>query len=291
MARRIRDVALALDVVVGPDPRDIRSLPAKGVSWVDALRNATPPKRAAWSPTLGYAEVDDEIRAVCEAACKQLEALGTEVIEIEKVFDSDPGTHVGALVSSFTLRTVEAYLGDDRWKSMDPLVVIAAEMAKLTTSAVDVVRAYDACHLVNAQLQDVLDDFDVLLTPTVCGTTAPSEAMTTAPELLARLGGIETFDTSELPPGLLEEMLGKLMAMGSFNFPMGTVNGQTVLEWTRMTQPFNLTRSPAGTTNAGFTSAGMPVGLQIVGRQHDDVAVLQTIAVLEDELGIPTAPI
>jgi aspartyl-tRNA(Asn)/glutamyl-tRNA(Gln) amidotransferase subunit A len=53
-----------------------------------------------------------------------------------------------------------------------------------------------------------------------------------------------------------------------------------------------MTRSPAGTVCAGFSTSGMPVGLQVVGPQHADVAVLRMLAVLEDALAIDAvAPI
>jgi aspartyl-tRNA(Asn)/glutamyl-tRNA(Gln) amidotransferase subunit A len=52
-----------------------------------------------------------------------------------------------------------------------------------------------------------------------------------------------------------------------------------------------MTRSPAGTVCAGLTSDGMPVGLQVVGPQHADVAVLRLLALLEDALAVDaTAP-
>ncbi len=66
----------------------------------------------------------------------------------------------------------------------------------------------------------------------------------------------------------------------------GTVNGEETPLWVSFTYPFNMTRSPAGTVCAGFTEAGLPVGLQVVGPQHADVAVLRGMAVLEDALAI-----
>src|SRR5665811_2587706 len=48
----------ALDVAVGPDPTDLRSLPRPEASWTSALHDPEPPARVAWSPTLGYADVD-----------------------------------------------------------------------------------------------------------------------------------------------------------------------------------------------------------------------------------------
>jgi aspartyl-tRNA(Asn)/glutamyl-tRNA(Gln) amidotransferase subunit A len=53
------------------------------------------------------------------------------------------------------------------------------------------------------------------------------------------------------------------------------------LGWTPFTYPFNLTGQPAATVPAGFTSAGLPVGLQIVGRFHDDTTVLQASKAFE----------
>ena len=52
-----------------------------------------------------------------------------------------------------------------------------------------------------------------------------------------------------------------------------------------MTYPFNMTRSPAATVCVGLTSAGLPVGLQLVGPQHADLVVLRSAAALEAALG------
>ncbi len=45
--------------------------------------------------------------------------------------------------------------------------------------------------------------------------------------------------------------------------------------WTAFTYPFNLTQQPAATICCGFTPDGLPVGLQIVGRNFDDHGVLR----------------
>ena len=70
------------------------------------------------------------------------------------------------------------------------------------------------------------------------------------------------------------------------------VNGQESQFALAFTGAYNLTRNPAGTVCAGFTADGMPVGLQVVGPQHADVAVMRAIAALEEILGLdPVAPI
>jgi len=68
---------------------------------------------------------------------------------------------------------------------------------------------------------------------------------------------------------------------------LGTVNGETTPMWVNYTYPFNLGRHPAGSVRAGYTSDGMPVGLQIVGRHHHDAMVLGVMAACEALLVTP----
>ncbi|MBT5667297.1 MAG: amidase, partial [Rhodospirillaceae bacterium] len=51
--------------------------------------------------------------------------------------------------------------------------------------------------------------------------------------------------------------------------------------WTPFTYPFNLTQQPACSAPCGFTSDGLPVGLQIVGRNFDDALVLRAARAFE----------
>ena len=46
-------------------------------------------------------------------------------------------------------------------------------------------------------------------------------------------------------------------------------------DWSPFTFPFNLTGQPAATVPCGFTSDGLPVGLQIIGRNYDEATVLR----------------
>jgi Asp-tRNA(Asn)/Glu-tRNA(Gln) amidotransferase A subunit family amidase len=47
------------------------------------------------------------------------------------------------------------------------------------------------------------------------------------------------------------------------------------------TLPYNMSEQPALSVNAGYTSAGLPIGLQIAGRRFDDVGVLAMGAFFE----------
>jgi len=53
------------------------------------------------------------------------------------------------------------------------------------------------------------------------------------------------------------------------------------------TMPFNMTEQPAASVNCGFTSAGLPIGLQIVGPRFDDVGVLRAAHAFQQMYGVP----
>jgi len=53
------------------------------------------------------------------------------------------------------------------------------------------------------------------------------------------------------------------------------------LMWAEFSYPFNWSGSPAASLPCGFTPAGLPVGIQVVGRRFDDLGVLQASAAFE----------
>ena len=71
---------------------------------------------------------------------------------------------------------------------------------------------------------------------------------------------------------------------------LGRIGDRDDANWVRFTYPSNMTRSPAGTVCAGFTSSGLPVGLQLIGPQHGDMVVLRAMAALEEALAIDAIP-
>jgi Asp-tRNA(Asn)/Glu-tRNA(Gln) amidotransferase A subunit family amidase len=241
MARRIRDVTLALDAVVGPEPTDLRSLPMPEASWTRSLAEVRPPRKVGWSPDLGYVHVDREVAAICEAAVQRLADAGTEIVQIDRVFDVDPVMDWIRIAMVGDERTLGHLRGTPQWELVDPVHAQLIDRLGRDVSGAELLAAQDACHTLNLRLVDLFHEVPLLLTPTVAGQTGPA-------------GG------------------------------NGTVDGEDTPAWVSFTYPFNMTRSPAGTVCAGFTADGLPVGLQAVGPQHADVAVLRLLAVLEDLL-------
>ena len=51
------------------------------------------------------------------------------------------------------------------------------------------------------------------------------------------------------------------------------------------TVPWNFTEQPAVSINAAFTKSGLPIGVQIIGRRHDDHGVLKLAKAWETARG------
>ncbi|MBL8230215.1 MAG: hypothetical protein JNL98_17125 [Bryobacterales bacterium] len=67
------------------------------------------------------------------------------------------------------------------------------------------------------------------------------------------------------------------------------VNFTSYIDWMRSCWYISILHNPAISVPAGFTEDGLPVGLQIVGRHHDDFGVLQLAHAFEQAVNLPQA--
>jgi len=81
MGRNVADVALMLDALVGHHPGDPISLPRPETSYVEAVDRPIKPRRIGFSPDLGIAPVDSEVREVFTKATESWMEDGVEVEE------------------------------------------------------------------------------------------------------------------------------------------------------------------------------------------------------------------
>ena len=65
----------------------------------------------------------------------------------------------------------------------------------------------------------------------------------------------------------------------------GFVNGEQTPDWVGYTMGINMTRNPAGTVPIGLSADGLPISMQVIGRQRDDLGVLKMLAGMEDLIG------
>ena len=170
MARTVREAALLLSVMAGPDERDPQSLPATGDDFARAVDGGIRGWRVAWSPDLGYAVVDPEVRRLAERAAKGFETLGCHVEEGHPAFDDPEDVYLDV---SAPLRSAPLVPYLDTWgDQMDTLVVERVRRAQSMT-AIDYERA--TCRRIELWhvVRKFFERYDLLLTPTISVTAFP----------------------------------------------------------------------------------------------------------------------
>jgi aspartyl-tRNA(Asn)/glutamyl-tRNA(Gln) amidotransferase subunit A len=61
-------------------------------------------------------------------------------------------------------------------------------------------------------------------------------------------------------------------------------------DWTPFSYPFNLAQLPALSIPCGFTQAGLPIGLQIVGPRLSEALILRAAAAFEAIMPVRLPP-
>lgn len=242
MGRSVADVAAMLEACSGYDPRDplARHLIRRTPAWSPAT--ALTGWTVAYSPDLGFADVDDEVAAICRDAAEAFAELGAHVIE------ADPGwTNVNeAMWTGLWVPGLAGLRDMLDWPAMrgqlnDELIDLV--LAGDDLSAADVARGEALRGAVWDAFAAFMSTHRLLLSPTTAVAAFPADA----------------FEPKGRNSSSLRDRL---------------------LGWT-LTHPLNMTSSPAASVPCGFTSDGRPVGLQIAGRLHADDDVLVAAAAFE----------
>ncbi len=165
MTRTVADAALMLNVLAGPDERDLYSLPPSGVDYVGALRGSLKGLRVAWSSTLGFARVvDPEVVAVSERAARGFKAFGCRVELVDLGF-SDPGDAWYAIFCGGVATRLLPYFPDRRPDIDAGLARIIEE--SLRWPATKFVQAWFDRFAFCDAVRRFFATYDLLLTPTV----------------------------------------------------------------------------------------------------------------------------
>jgi aspartyl-tRNA(Asn)/glutamyl-tRNA(Gln) amidotransferase subunit A len=180
ITRTVTDTALMLNVLAEPDARDWHALPATGRDYRIGLEDGVRGLRIAFSPDLGYVEVDPEVAQAVAKAARVLAELGAHVEETPAPFESPADCfrvhwYVGAA-------TLLARFDEQQRANMDPgLVEIAAEGAAFTTA--DYMQAVTDRAALGERMGRFHQDWDLLLTPSlpIPAFTAGTEFPETGP--------------------------------------------------------------------------------------------------------------
>ncbi len=188
MTRTVRDAALMLDVLAGPDDRDRHSLPSERGSYLEACDEPIQAWSVAWSPDLGYARVDPEVARITEEAAAVFETLGCRVETVATGWENPE-----EIFATMAAAETHANWGDrlPEWRDrMDPTFVRVLERGGGVTLR-EYLQAARRRREFWAEVQGFVARFDLFLTPTVAvppfasGDFGPQEI---AGEKVSRLG-------------------------------------------------------------------------------------------------------
>jgi Asp-tRNA(Asn)/Glu-tRNA(Gln) amidotransferase A subunit family amidase len=243
MTRTVRDAALLLQAMAGPDARDPLSIDAPPADYLAACDGDLAGLRVAWSPDLGAGPVEREVVAIVEAAARRFTDLGCALDAPTINWPDAHGFYTTMWDVTVGTRMYERALQRPDWiePTLMRMIIKAGTISAITYRQ----AVYQRAEYYRAVLA-FFENYDLLLTPTM-----PAGAW--------QWGG----GADEGPP---------------------TIDGRPVahlIDRVPFTYPFNITGQPAITVPCGFTSEGLPVGLQIVGRWHADALVLRAAACFE----------
>src|SRR5438093_1130513 len=120
--------------------------------------------RNAWSPDLGYANVEPDVRRGCDDGVRAFAEMGYKVDEIGHVFD-DLGVLWGRISSTGTYAQIYDKLAEDRERFGHAFLTGALTAKKVTWDKYGQAQRARA-RLVN-QLAEFFQKYDLLLTPTL----------------------------------------------------------------------------------------------------------------------------
>ncbi|MDN5939049.1 MAG: amidase [Salinisphaera sp.] len=164
ITRNVRDAARMLNVIGRYDFRDPYAVRGQPDDWGADLDDDLRDLRIAYSPTLGYANVDEQIAARVREAAERFEDLGAEVVEIHPGFES-PMDIFQKIWFTASLE-VWSQCDDEGKQLLDPGLVQNAKRAE-PWHAIDYFRALAERARLTERLEHFNRDYHLVMTPTV----------------------------------------------------------------------------------------------------------------------------
>ena len=233
MARSVKDVALLLSVMAGPDPRVPISIDESGNRFLKPLERDFSNTRISWSPDLRQFVIEPEVIGVCEKALSAFQDIGCNVDQAEPDFS-------GSMDIFQTLRAlIFADREEDYLKHRDLMkdTIIWNIEKGLNLSTQDINQAVMLRTELFQRVYEFFEKYDFLVLPTA--QVLPFDVEN---EWVHEIDGIEM---------------------------------ETYLDWMSICCVITLTGLPVISVPCGFSSEGLPVGIQIIGKHHQDFKVLQ----------------
>ena len=172
ITRTVADSALLLQVVAGPDSRDVTSLRQAPADFSAGLSAGVRGMRLAWSSDFGYAAVDPGVVQVTERAAKLFTELGATVEDANLSLE-DPFQSFWDVFATAAYTSYGHLLGDHR-NDFSDYGLKSIEHGQEMTGA-DMSRAIYEVDRLGRRLEEFFDDYDLLLSPTMAVPAFPIE--------------------------------------------------------------------------------------------------------------------
>ncbi|MFO1038253.1 MAG: amidase family protein [Geminicoccaceae bacterium] len=246
MARDVRDLALMLDAMAGFDARDPLSFDAPAEAFAKAVERPPALRKIAWSPDLGGITPVDPEIAAICATAAARFADLGAVVD-EARPDLRRSEEVFTALRAARFAYSKAPQLSEHRDLLKPEIVWNIEHG-LSLTPGEIGRAERERAAMQQRMAAFLSDYDLLLTPAAVAPPFPVEQR-----------WLETLNGHRFP---------------------------SYIDWVAIAYAITLTGCPALSLPCGFTRAGLPVGLQIVGPPRGEAKLLAAAAALEDVLGL-----
>jgi len=172
MSRTVADSALMLDVMAGHEPRDPFSVADYPGSFLDEVDRGVQGLRVGWSPDLGYALVEPEVRDACERAARRFEELGCVVEEANPGFANPNADRTFITLAAAGDAIWLGELTDEQRSQVGAAAQMFLDVGAKVTGA-EYVRANQRRMALWEATQRFHQRYDLLLTPTLSVTAFP----------------------------------------------------------------------------------------------------------------------
>lgn len=272
VSRSVRDSAAMLDALAGSDVGAPYAAPHQTQAYANEILQAPGKLRIAFStkaligPNL---KIHKDCQKGLEQTIKLLQELGHEAIEDSPQIDAeqlslDFVTMLFAQVRNDIDETA-AVLGRKPSRDMVELTTWVLGMMGQRMSAADYVAATRRLRAMGRPLGRFFQHYDVLLTPTLSQPPV-------------KIG--------ELKPSATEQQLLGAIARANAGWALKALNlvkqlANKTFSFIPFTPLFNVTGQPAMSVPLHWNEAGLPIGMQFVGRFGDEATLLRLAAQLE----------
>jgi amidase len=255
MARNVTDLAMLLSVQAGFDTRAPLSLDGDGATFQRRLDAGLKGKRIAWGADFnGHTPCEPEVLSVCRTALQSFESLGCIVEEAVPEFDIEAVWQAAIRLRGWQQgSSLLAYYNDPAKRALLKPEAIYEIETGLKQSAYDITAASVTRTAWSQAVRRFFERYDYFVVPSA---------------------QVFPFDIAQHWP---QEIAGHKM--------------QTYHEWMKGALLVTMAGCPALAAPAGFSSNGLPIGIQLIAPNRQEFSCLQLAYAYESAAGLANRPL